>query len=305
MARAALRFRRFTAAFDDAGRAHEGEGKGKGESLTDLSDLVASFLEREEVMRGGGGGGEDEEEMRREESESSCWSDSEATKDKLLNLFQGCGDGGDAVANDVKRKIRTEVEAARGLVAKNGFSEGLKRQLVISLRLKGFDAGLCESSWDRTPRRPAGAYEYVDVNVEGTRYIVEVSLAGQFKIARPSDHYTSLVEAFPPVFISRPEELQQVIRLMCAAMKQSLQSTGLLLPPWRKKSYMKAKWFSNHKRTAPDEAAGARRLPAVRHESMAEISYRCKDDVLSKTRPRAGHLSEIFSGGGGGNGSGA
>ncbi|KAI3419305.1 uncharacterized protein J3R85_013306, partial [Psidium guajava] len=271
MARAA--FRRLTAAFDDdAGRAREGEGEGEGESLADLSDLVASFLEREGVMRGGGGGEDAEEEMRREESESSCWSDSETAKDKLLDLFRGCGDAdGDVVSDDVKRKIRTEVEAARGLVAKNGFSEGLKRQLVISLRLKGFDAGLCKSSWDRTRRRPAGAYEYVDVNVEGTRYIVEVSLAGQFEIARPSDHYASLVGAFPPVFVGRPDELNQVIRLMCAAMKQSLRSTGLLLPPWRKKSYMKAKWLSNHKRTTPDDATGARRLAAVRHECLAEI----------------------------------
>lgn len=143
----------------------------------------------------------------------------------------------------------------------------------------------------------------MDVNVEGTRYIVEVSLAGQFEIARPSDHYASLVGAFPPVFVGRPDELNQVIRLMCAAMKQSLRSTGLLLPPWRKKSYMKAKWLSNHKRTTPDDATGARRLAAVRHECLAEISYRCKDDFVSKTRPRAGHLSEIFGSGGGGGGS--
>lgn len=135
----------------------------------------------------------------------------------------------------------------------------------------------------------------MDVNAEGTRYIVEASLAGQFEIARPSGHYASLVGVFPPVFVGRPEELKQVIRLMCAAMKQSLRSTGLLLPPWRRKSYVKAKWFGNYKRMTLDEAAGARR-PAVRHKSLAEISYRCKDDFPSKTRPRAGYLSEVFGG---------
>ncbi|XP_056172190.1 uncharacterized protein LOC130139387 [Syzygium oleosum] len=291
MARAAVRFRRLTAAFGDAGRA----GESTGESVVDLSDLVASFVEREGAMRGGGGGEEEEEEeeeIGREESESSCWSDSETTKDKLLGLFRG---DSDAVADDVKRRIRAEVEAAWGLMRNNGFSEGMKRQLVISLRLKGFDAGLCKASWDRSSARPAGAYEYVDVNAEGTRYIVEASLAGQFEIARPSSHYASLVGVFPPVFVGRPEELKQVIRLMCAAMKQSLRSTGLLLPPWRRKSYVKAKWFGNYKRTTLDEAAGARR-PAVRHESLAEISYRCKDDFPSKTRLRAGYLSEVFGG---------
>ncbi|KAF8030268.1 hypothetical protein BT93_E2653 [Corymbia citriodora subsp. variegata] len=271
MARAAVRFGRWAAAFHD-GTAGErgGEGGAERESLADLSDLVASFIEREGAMKGGGGGGGGEEEMLwREESESSCWT-----------------------------KIRTEVEAAWGLIRNNGFSEGMKRQLVISLRLKGFDAGLCKSSWDMTSRHPAGAYEYVDVNVEGTRYIVEASLAGQFEIARPSDHYTSLVDVFPPVFVGRPEELKQAIRLMCGAMKQSLQSTGLLLPPWRRKSYMKAKWFSKHKRTTLDEAAGVRRL-AVWHDSLAaEISYRCKDDFASKTRLRAGHLSKVFGGDG-------
>ncbi|XP_010059574.2 uncharacterized protein LOC104447549 [Eucalyptus grandis] len=303
MARAAaVRFGRWTAAaaFDDVGYA--GGREGEGESLADLSDLVASFIEKEGAMRGGGGGGGDggeEEEMGLEESESSCWSDSETTKDKLLGLFRGCGDDGDGdgVSDDARRKIRTEVEAAWGLMRNNGFSEGMKRQLVISLRLKGFDAGLCKSSWDRTSRHPAGAYEFVDVNVEGTRYIVEVSLAGQFEIARPSDHYTSLVDVFPPVFVGRPAELKQAIRLMCGAMKQSLQSTGLLIPPWRRKSYMKAKWFSNYKRTTLDEAAGVRRLP-VRHESLAEISYRCKDDFTSKTTLRAGYLSKVFGGNG-------
>lgn len=136
MARAAVRFRRLTAAFDDAAgsRCGGGDGNGEGEGLADLADLVASFLEREGMMRGGAG---EEEGMRREESESSCWSDSETTKEKLRDLFRGCDD----VSDDVKRKILTEVEAARGLIGKDGFPEGLKRQLVIRLRLKGFDAG--------------------------------------------------------------------------------------------------------------------------------------------------------------------
>ncbi|CAK9184869.1 unnamed protein product [Ilex paraguariensis] len=118
---------------------------------------------------------------------------------------------------------------------------------VTSLTLDS--TGLCKSKWEKTGRYPSGNYEYIDVNVAGTRYIVEVFLAGEFKIARPTDHYTSLLNFFPLVFVGKIDELKQVVRLMCNAIKKSMKTMDMHVPPWRRHGYLQARWFSSYKRT--------------------------------------------------------
>ncbi|KAI3896620.1 hypothetical protein MKW92_038912 [Papaver armeniacum] len=249
------RFRRIAEAFNEGSKARTcAESSGSEHSAVnqtspddDLSDLVHLYLESaddDEVA--------DQEQTREkivevEKKKGSIHEDfkkESETKDILKNLLSGFGDD-----SEVKRKIRDETELAFNDIGMSSSEDGFKRQLMARLRHKGFNAGLCKSRWEKTDRFPAGTFEYVDVIVSGFRYIVEVYLSGEFTIARPTNHYASLLEAFPQIFVGKPDQLKQVVKIVCGASKQSLKKNDMHIPPWRSNGYMQAKWFSSYKRT--------------------------------------------------------
>ncbi|KAI3983762.1 hypothetical protein MKX01_001166 [Papaver californicum] len=245
------RFKRVAEAFNEGAKAARicAESSGSEHSAVDtspddLSDLVDSFLERryddgevdskeehEKVVKA--------KKKKRSNDDLDGFMDDSETKHMLKTLCLGFGDD-----SKVIRKIRHETEVAfkdDGL--SSAAEDGFKRQLMTRLRQSGFDAGLCKSRWEKTGRFPAGTFEYVDVTVSGIRYIVEVFLAGEFTIARPTNRYTSLLDAFPQVFVGKPDQLKQVVRIMCGASKQSLKKNDMHIPPWRSNGYMQAKWY--------------------------------------------------------------
>lgn len=141
MARIPVRFQRVAAAFDaDVARVGLCESSGSEhspESLTDLSDLVKSFMEKNEATTGE----KEEEEVGdvreghdEEEFEKTEWSYSEK-REMLRSLLYENDDDEDE--RDDKEKIRREAEVAFGVVVGN-YS---KRRLMSLLREKGFDAG--------------------------------------------------------------------------------------------------------------------------------------------------------------------
>ncbi|XP_022721047.1 uncharacterized protein LOC111278687 [Durio zibethinus] len=305
MARIPVRFNRIAAAFNEAARAppvRQCETSGSDhspEDLTDLSDLVNSFIESN-------CGVETEEDKTEQEKENEndgskvYWSDSE-TKDMLKSLV------GDKICDgneddDVKQKILVQTELAYW-GAENMSSEGFKRRLMSRLRDKGFDAGLCKSRWEKFGRHPAGSYEYVDVNVNGTRYIIEVNLAGEFEIARPTSSYTSLIDVFPPIFVGKPEELKQIVRVMCRAIRESMKSKGIKVPPWRRNGYLQAKWSAHYKRTTNEISAKNASLKndavatkrSVGFETLPTVSYHCRDNFASKAGLKVGYLTAAFN----------
>ncbi|OVA10059.1 Protein of unknown function DUF506 [Macleaya cordata] len=250
------RFKRVAAAFDEVARARICESSGSEHSAdddsTDLSDLIESFMERDDDDEVEGGDhrneGKKREKVKNGSDSENYWSDSE-TKEMLQGLL-GFDHGLKEVDSDIKRRIRAETELACGFIGSSSSSEeGFKRRLMSRLRDRGLDAGLCKSRWEKTGRFPAGSFEYVDVVVAGTRYIVEVSFAGEFSIARPTNRYLSLLDVFPQIFVGKPDKLKQVVRVMCAASKESLKSNDMHIPPWRRNGYMQAKWFGSYKRT--------------------------------------------------------
>lgn len=138
----AMRFKRVSAAFDDVARARLCDSSGSDHSEEDdseeLSDLVDSFLERDVIeLQVGDEDGKMEEERSDFDSEN-LWSDS-LTREMLQSLISG-DDGNDDGDDDVKRKIRDELEVkCRSL--ENCQAEGFKRRLMTLLRRRGFDAG--------------------------------------------------------------------------------------------------------------------------------------------------------------------
>ncbi|KAK8546745.1 hypothetical protein V6N13_093788 [Hibiscus sabdariffa] len=303
---------KIAAAFDEAARAvsltrtRHCESSGSDhspEDLGDLSDLVNSFIESDCAFE------TDELEGNKktvkEDNENDGSSDSEGywseTKDKLKGLVVLVQNEDDKE----KLKILEQVaELARRNVSDMS-SEGFKRRLMSGLRDNGFDAGLCKSRWEKFGRHPAGRYEYVDLNVNGTRYIIQVNLCGEFEIARPTTSYASLIEVFPMVFIGKPEQLKQIVRLMCRAMRESMKATNMKMPPWRQHGYMQAKWFSPYKRTTDEipasskkkkDAAAAVVKRSVGFKELATISYYCRDNLVgNKGGLKAGYLSAAFN----------
>ncbi|XVE87698.1 hypothetical protein DITRI_Ditri19aG0008400 [Diplodiscus trichospermus] len=305
MARIPVRFNRIAAAFDEAARAPpvrlcESSGSDHSpEDLTDLSDLVNSFIESNCGVETDGRKIEQEKEIENDGSEG-YWSDSD-TKDTLGTLVSNNSCDGKE-EDDVKHKIIEQTKLACGSLGDMS-SDGLKRQLMSRLRDQGLDAGLCKSRWEKFGGHPAGNYEYVDVNASGKRYIIEVNLAGEFEIARPTASYASLIDVFPQIFVGKPEELKQIVRLMCRAIRESMKSREMKTPPWRRNGYMQAKWFAHYKRTTNEistenasqkiDAAATKR--SIGFETLRTISCFCRDTFASKAGLKIGYLTAAFN----------
>ncbi|CAN6475732.1 unnamed protein product [Victoria cruziana] len=130
---------------------------------------------------------------------------------------------------------------------------GQKKGLVLRMRMEGYDASLCRSSWSCSTGCPGGDYEYIDI-VElneaqrSERLIVDIDFRSQFEIARPTAAYTQLYNSLPSVFVGTEQKLNKVISLACSAAKKSLTESGLHIPPWRKACYLQSKWLSSCQR---------------------------------------------------------
>ncbi|KAL1804172.1 hypothetical protein ACET3Z_032819 [Daucus carota] len=299
----AVRFKRVAEAFDRASRARANcdESSGSERHLSpapesDLSDLVNSFIDGEEGDRGVK---EDKLDVTSDENDvGDYW---ENCVDSLRDyLEEKCGDG------DLKMRIRAEVELACSGLGIDRSSPEFKRCLMTSLRQRGFDAGLCKSKWGKTSQLPPGNYEYIDVNVAGHRYIVEVALASEFEVARSADGYAALLKILPPIFVGEPESLKQIVRLMCRAIKKSMKRYEMHLPPWRRYAYMQAKWFSSdYKRTINDilykkgldlhEKPEKKRAVGFSPLPVMNRFYFCREACVSKAGSRVGNLAMVMN----------
>jgi hypothetical protein len=114
----------------------------------------------------------------------------------------------------------------------------------------------------------------------------------EFEIARPTNQYSSLLEVFPLVFVGKVEELKKVVRLMCSAIKNSMKTMDMHVPPWRRNSYMQAKWFNTYKRTTNEVAA---RKFNIGFEAKPLKAYNCRDKFGSKIASKVGYLTTAFN----------
>ncbi|KVH96732.1 uncharacterized protein LOC112523314 [Cynara cardunculus var. scolymus] len=241
------RFPRMAEAFDQvAAKVRDCDSSGSEhspETMMDLSDLVNSFIEN--------GNGFVDSEFDSRIADEYCTFDGidedlEEMKESLNRLFRF------EYGDDVRKKLVFDVEKAWHAMTEDRSSPpslAVKRQLMARLRDQGLDAGLCKSKWEKKGRLLAGDYEYVDVNVGGIRYIIIISLREEFKIARPTDNYTSVLEILPRVSVCTIEELKETVRIICKAIKKSMNQMKMAVPPWRRREYVQAKWFGSYKRT--------------------------------------------------------
>lgn len=129
-------------------------------------------------------------------------------------------------------------------------TSSMKEWLVMRLKLDGYDASLCHTSWVTTMDCPAGEYEYIgittnrDMNGDGskTRLIVDIDFKSQFEVARPTTAYKKLLGSVPSVYVGDIDKLNKVMTPLCSAAKQSFRENGIHMPPWRTITFMQAKY---------------------------------------------------------------
>lgn len=131
MAKTPVRFKRVAEVFfGSGGESSRSDRQLPAESLTDLSDLVNSFLESDEIQEI-----DSYETERIDGTDSENFCGNSEIKDLLRGFLENEENG------DVKKKIRVEVELACGVIGDKSSSPEFKRRLMTSLRERGFDAG--------------------------------------------------------------------------------------------------------------------------------------------------------------------
>ncbi|PWA57121.1 hypothetical protein CTI12_AA412290 [Artemisia annua] len=267
----------------------------------DLLDMVNSFIDKGygvinvndhvDVQKGN----KDDDYDSDDDGEDSH--DVEEIKDSLKRLFSFNGD-------EARRKATLQVQkACRNVINDNPSSSDFKMQLMACLRDQGFDAGLCKSKWEKNGKVPSGYHEYIDVNINETRYIIGVSLVEEFQIARPTESYTSLLDVFPQIAVCKVKELKMIVRIMCDAIGKSMKQQQMPVPPWRRHGYVKAKWFGPYKRITSDESA-AKIMSVASKEAIGFLSFpgrscyksQRQDHVGNKLNFEGGNLAMVMNG---------
>ncbi|KAM7513783.1 hypothetical protein LguiA_003913 [Lonicera macranthoides] len=164
----------------------------------------------------------------------------------LQGVLKSGGDAETKVAKSVLKHMKDKME--------NEKSSGLKKWLVTRLKIDGYNASMCQTSWPTTLSCLSGGYEYIDIKTKDERLIIDIDFKSQFELARPTKAYKNLSDLLPTIFIGDENKLKKIISLLCSAAKQSLNERGLHIPPWRTNNYMQSKWLADCHKIKVDTA---------------------------------------------------
>ncbi|CAH2052981.1 unnamed protein product [Thlaspi arvense] len=155
--------------------------------------------------------------------------------------------------------------------------DNLRKIVIDGLSSLGYDSSVCKSKWNKTRSIPSGEYEYIDVIMNGERFLVDVDFQSEFEIARQTNAYKSLLQSLPFIFVGKPDRIRQIVSIVSEAAKQSLKKKGMHFPPWRKADYMRAKWLSSYTRNRGDNS----QEPPVSSTAVAGPELDCSEIELS------------------------
>ncbi|CAH8276686.1 unnamed protein product [Arabidopsis lyrata] len=165
----------------------------------------------------------------------------------------------------------------------------LRKIVVDELLFLGYDSSICKSKWDKSRSIPAGEYEYIDVIVNGERFLIDVDFRSEFEIARQTSCYKELLQSLPLIFVGKSDRIRQIVSMVSEAAKQSLKKKDMHFPPWRKADYMRAKWLSSYTRDS-----GKKPMVTITATAVAEPELIFEEKFLS---PPLKSSSSITSGG--------
>ncbi|CAJ1969411.1 unnamed protein product [Sphenostylis stenocarpa] len=144
------------------------------------------------------------------------------------------------LADTAKIVEKNKISKRKDTFCRNIVTEGL---LIL-----GYDASICKSRWEKSPSYPSGEYEYIDVNMEKDRILIDIDFRSEFEIARSTKAYKTILHNLPFIFVGTCDRLQNIVTIVSEAAKQSLKKKGMHVPPWRRAEYVKAKWLSPYTR---------------------------------------------------------
>lgn len=188
------------------------------------------------------------------DSDLECDSDrTDTTIEKLSSIFMN--QNVDRFRNVLLTNVLKAIEVFQ---SQKPNKQILNRNVMLFLQQIGYNAAVCKTKWESNGGLTSGNYEFIDVirSDSGTRYFIDVNFAGEFDIARETEHFRRLLRHIPAVFVGKNEDLKQIVKLLTDATKRSLKTRGLLLPPWRKNRFMQNKWFGTYRRTVNYTPAG-------------------------------------------------
>eukprot|EP00899_Mesostigma_viride_P025951 jgi/Mesvir1/6540/Mv16801-RA.1 len=147
-------------------------------------------------------------------------------------------------------QLRNDVELLTACQL-SGSKEVDCHQLAQDLwQLKGYNVRVCET---RGSCFCLGAHKHVFLEVCASPadersfeevLVVEPFLRQQLEVARPSMEYSQLLDTLPKVFVGTTSRLLQLVNVVVTAMLKSLKQEGMMVPPWRSKQAIMAKWSS-------------------------------------------------------------
>ncbi|XP_039060019.1 uncharacterized protein LOC120203962 [Hibiscus syriacus] len=107
----------------------------------------------------------------------------------------------------------------------------LMREVFSRLQNAGFDAAVCRSKWRSSPHIPSGEHSFLDVKENSSkgdvRVVIELNFRAEFEMARASEDYNRLVQRLPEVFVGKVERLNNVIKILCLAVKKCMKEKGM------------------------------------------------------------------------------
>ncbi|CAL0333860.1 unnamed protein product [Lupinus luteus] len=131
----------------------------------------------------------------------------------------------------------------------------LQRELRDRLLKLGYNCFICKSKWISSRGIPSGEHTYMEVidksNIKRgeVKVVIELSLRGEFEMARANEEYNQLLSKLPEVFVGKSERLKVLVKIMCSAAKKCMKDKKMHLAPWRKQKYMLAKWVGTYDRS--------------------------------------------------------
>eukprot|EP00253_Pinus_taeda_P035332 PITA_35332 len=229
-------------------RGSERKHDGETDSVC-LGDMVAQFMEES--------GAEDQLSPHTETIDGSVTEDCQTVNQsqQQLETLKGIISSSCSADSDVLAETCKSLEMANKMQQQQQ-PKYLKQLVICHLQNVGYNAAICKSRPQDNRTFPSGNYEYIDVILKTTnsdrsiRLFVDLDFRGQFEIARPTSEYSALLGLLPKIYVGRAHKLQSIVKIMCEAVKKSLERKGMNLPPWRKYGYMRSMWLGSYKRTA-------------------------------------------------------
>ncbi|KAF6155845.1 hypothetical protein GIB67_039176 [Kingdonia uniflora] len=195
---------------------------------------------------------ENEEDEDEDVDESKCFWEAQ------FQLLHATLTKSSSMESTIRRATKTALSATIcvcQIPISGGCKDCLLKHVCDYLKNAGFNTAICKSKWRSSPDIPSGEHKYIDVMDTSSckkgevRVVIELNLRQEFQMGRASKEYNELIKRLPEIFVGKAERLKNLIKIICSSAKKCMKENKMHMGPWRKQTYMHAKWFGTYERT--------------------------------------------------------